>query len=296
MQTSRSSLTPFILLSVLAALSTMMLKFGAYVITGSVGFFSDALESVVNLVAALSAYILLRIAEKPADDSHPYGHTKAEYFSSVIEGTFILFAALSIGYVAIERFINPMPIQDITEGIGVSTLASLINLIVALILIIKGKRNNSIVLQADGHHLLTDVWTSVGVILGVSAVSLTGIYLLDPVIALVVAGNIVFTGYNIIRNSTQGLMDASLPQDVVQKMMTILDTHTNNGVRFHQVKSRQSATKSFITLHMIVPDAWSIIQAHTLAHAVESKLRNEILGANVLIHIEPESQATLDEE
>ena len=220
----QKSLKQFIYLSLAAAVATILLKFYAFYLTGSTGFFSDALESFVNLIGAIMALIMLTISAKPADKEHEYGHTKAEYFSSAIEGALIVLAALSIIRSAVPRIIEPTPLENLNTGLLFSLGASLINLVVALILIENGKKRNSIVLEADGKHLLTDVWTSAGVIVGILIVKLTGIYILDPIIAILVAINIIYTGYQLISRSASGLMDASISEEAIKKITSYLDS------------------------------------------------------------------------
>ncbi|MEJ2448765.1 MAG: cation diffusion facilitator family transporter, partial [Anaerolineales bacterium] len=227
------ALTRFAWISIAAALATIGLKSAAYFYTGSVGFLSDAAESLVNLVGALVALAMLTIAARPADEEHAYGHSKAEYFSSGIEGTLILIAALSIAYAAVQRLINPRELEQIGLGLIVSAVASLINLAVGLLMIRTGKARGSMALEANGNHLMTDVWTSVGVIVGVGAVALTGWTWLDPVVALLVAANIVWTGFGIIRRSVGGLMDSSLPSGQQELIQDILESYRQRGIDFH---------------------------------------------------------------
>lgn len=283
----QKSLTSFIWLSVLAAIVTISLKTAAYFITGSVGLLSDALESVINLVAAISALYFLRLAEKPPDDDHVYGHTKAEYFSSIIEACLIIFAAISIGYTAIDRIIHPKQLDMIFFGLVISTVASVINLIVALILLRVGKKHNSITLQADGHHLLTDVWTSVGVIIGIALVSITNFQMLDPIVALVVAGNIIFTGYSILKQSALGLMDTSLPKEDLEKIREVLKSFNNQGITYHGLRSRQSATRSFMSVHILVPGNWTVQKGHDVLEEIEKNIRKQFPYLTVFTHLEP---------
>ena len=214
-KTSQSSLQKFLYLSITAAIVTILLKCYAYYITSSMGFLSDALESFVNLFAAVFALIMLNLSQRPADDGHMFGHSKAEYFSSAMEGALILIAAFSIIYSAIPRIIKPIPIENINKGLLFSLMASLVNLVVGLILIRTGKKSKSLILEADGRHLITDVWTSVGVIVGIIVVKFTGWLIIDPIIAIIVAINIIFTGYKLISRSASGLMDASIPMDEI---------------------------------------------------------------------------------
>jgi cation diffusion facilitator family transporter len=289
MQTSpdnQKPLTRFAWLSIAAALATIGLKSGAYLLTGSVGLLSDAAESLVNLVGALVALAMLTIAARPADEEHPYGHSKAEYFSSGIEGTLILIAALSIGYSAVLRLLDPQPLEQIGLGLLVSSAASLINLGAGLVLLQAGKRSGSVTLEANGKHLMTDVWTSVGVIAGVGAVALTGWIWLDPVVALIVAINIIWTGYQIISRSVQGLMDTGLPgvqQEIIQE---ILEKYRIDGIEFHALRTRQAGTRAFISFHVLVPGDWTVKRGHDLAEEIELNLQEALPGAVIFTHLE----------
>ncbi len=284
--TDRSFLTRYAWLSISVALLTIALKTGAYLLTDSVGLLSDALESFVNLAGALMALAMLTVAARPADESHAYGHSKAEYFASGVEGTLILLAALSIGIAAIDRIITPRPLEQIGLGLGVSIIASLANLGVAMILMRAGKRYNSISLQANSRHLMTDVWTSGGVLVGVSLVALTGWQLLDPMIALLVAVNIVWSGLGILRSSISGLMDVALPaeeQDIIRK---VLDIHRQAGVEYHALRTRQSGAIKFISLHVLVPGEWSVHRGHQLLEKIEADISESLQNVVVFTHLE----------
>jgi len=259
---NRSSLKRFAWVSVAAALLTISLKAAAYMLTGSVGLLSDALESLVNLAGALMALAMLTIAARPADEDHAYGHTKAEYFSSGAEGTLILLAAASIAAAAIPRLINPQPIEQVGLGLGVSALASLVNLLAAYVLKRASKQYHSISLEANAHHLMTDVWTSAGVLVGVGAVALTGWERLDPVIACLVAANIVWSGAGIVRKSVLGLMDTALPVEDQDKLRKVLERYIHEGVEYHALRSRQSASRKFVSLHVLVPGEWTVQRGH----------------------------------
>src|SRR5512135_2301149 len=268
--TNRSSLTRFAWLSIAAALLTIALKTAAYLLTGSVGLLSDALESVVNLVGALMALAMLTIAARPADEDHAYGHGKAEYFSSGVEGTLILLAAISIAVAAGQRLISPKPLEQIGLGLGVSVAASLVNLFVALVLLKAAKSYHSITLKANAHHLLTDVWTSAGVLVGVGAVALTGWQRLDPIVALVVAGNIVWSGVRIVRDSVSGLMDSALPVDEQDLVWDLLEQLRQDGIEYHDLRTRQAGSRRFISVHVLVPGTWTIQRGHALLERIES--------------------------
>jgi cation diffusion facilitator family transporter len=274
-------------LSVAAALATIGLKTVAWSLTGSVGLLSDAAESIVNLVAAIVAMAALRWATKPADEEHAYGHAKAEYFSAGAEGALIFVAALSIAATAINRLLHPQPIEDIGVGLVISAGASVINLVVGLLLIRAGRRARSIVLEADGRHLLTDVLTSIGVIVGVAAVGLTGWERLDPLIALVVAVNIVITGFSLVRRSVGGLMDRALGSVEHGQIDVVLDRFRAEGVEFHALRTRQAGARAFLSMHVLVPGAWTVQRGHDLAEEVEAALREQLPYATVFTHLEP---------
>jgi len=283
---NRSSLTRFAWLSIAAAILTIGLKTIAYLLTGSVGLLSDALESFVNLAGAVMALAMLTIAARPADEEHVYGHGKAEYFSSGVEGTLILVAAVSIGIVAIQRLITPKPLEQIGLGIGVSVVASLVNLAVARTLLRAGKRYDSITLEANAQHLMTDVWTSVGVLVGVGAVALTDWERLDPVVALVVAGNIVWSGVRIVRNSVLGLMDTALPVEEQITLQKVLEQYMQTGVQFHALRTRQSGARRFVSVHVLVPGIWKVQRGHQLLERIEADIRNVLPTVTVFTHLE----------
>jgi cation diffusion facilitator family transporter len=283
---NRSSLTRFAWLSIAAAVLTIGLKAIAYQLTGSVGLLSDALESFVNLAGALMALAMLTIAARPADEDHLYGHSKAEYFSSGAEGMLILVAAVSIGIAAVQRLMTPKPLEQIGLGIGVSIVASFVNLAVALVLRRAGKQYNSITLKANAQHLMTDVWTSAGVLIGVGAVALTGWERLDPIVALVVAGNIVWSGFQIMRNSVLGLMDTALPVEEQIILQKVLEQHLQTGVQYHALRTRQSGARRFISLHVLVPGIWTVQRGHQLLERIEADIRHALPTAAVFTHLE----------
>ncbi len=281
------SLQRYALLSIAAAIGTIVLKGMAWQLTGSVGLLSDAIESFVNLAGALMALWMLALAEQPADENHPYGHSKAEYFSSALEGGLIVLAALSIGYTAIGRLLNPMPLEAVGLGLLVSVAASVVNFVVARILLKAGKEHQSITLEADAHHLMTDVWTSVGVILAVGLVALTGWIWLDPVIALAVAVNIVWTGWQLMRRSASGLMDAALPASELSRIDALLQTYAQHQIAYHALRTRQAGRRTFISLHVLVPGNWSVQVAHDWVERMERDIRQIVPGAHITAHIEP---------
>jgi cation diffusion facilitator family transporter len=281
------SLTSFAWLSIGAAVVTIVLKTAAYLLTGSVGLLSDALESTVNLAAAIVALIALRILIRPANDEFTYGYSKVEYFSSGFEGGMILLAAVSIIFSAVPRLIHPVPLEQLGLGMVISVIASLINLAVALVLMRAGKRYNSITLEADGRHLMTDVWTTGGVLVGIALVWLTGYVRLDPIIAILVAINIIFTGYRLLVRSGRGLMDVSLPPEETAAVNAILDSYQSQGVSYHGFRSRQAASRRFMVVHLLVPGNWTVTQGHEVAEQVETQVCAAVPNANIVTHIEP---------
>ncbi len=281
------SLKRYAWLSIAAALATIALKTVAWWLTGSVGLLSDALESGVNLAGALMALAMLTVAAQPPDDDHAYGHGKAEYFASGFEGFLILAAAVGIGVAAVERLLHPQPIEQVGIGLAVSVLASLINLGTARVLLAAGREHRSITLEADAHHLMTDVWTSAGVLVGVVAVALTGWLWLDPLLALLVAANIVWTGWQLLRRSTAGLMDVALPPEQHAAVVAVLDGYRAQGIDYHALRSRQAGARCFVTVHVLVPGAWSVQRGHDLLEEIEADIRRTIPHASVLTHLEP---------
>ncbi len=281
------SLAKYAWLSIAAALVTIALKLSAYFVTGSVGLLSDAVESFVNLAAAGFALFAIKLAEKPPDEEHMYGHSKIEYFSSIFEGILILIAALAIGWTAVDRIIHPRDIEQAMLGLIISTGASLVNLFVALKLLGIGKKHNSIIFEADAHHLLTDVWTSVGVIAGVFLVSVSHIQVLDPIIAIIVAINIIITGIVLMKRSAVGLMDSAIPKEEHEKITKYLDTFKGQQVEYHAIRTRQSGMRKFATLHILVPGNWSVQKGHNLLEEMEKGIRRLIPRITVTTHLEP---------
>jgi cation diffusion facilitator family transporter len=284
--TNRRSLVRFAWLSISAAIVTIALKAIAYFLTGSVSLLSDALESIVNLVGALMALAMLTIAAQPADEEHDFGHSKAEYFSSGVEGTLILLAAASIIATAVPRLIAPKPLEQVGIGLGVSVAASLINLYVSRVLLRAGKQHHSITLEADARHLMTDVWTSAGVLVGVGAVTLTGWVILDPIVACLVAANIVWSGVSIVRKSVLGLMDTALPIEDRNKLQKALEPYTQRGVQYHALRTRESGARKFISLHVLVPGKWTVLRGHRLLESIESDIRHALPNVTVFTHLE----------
>jgi cation diffusion facilitator family transporter len=285
-------LTRFAWLSIGAAILTIGLKLSAYFLTNSVGLLSDALESLVNLATAIVALFALRIAARPADEEFSFGYSKAEYFSSGFEGGMILLAAGSIAATAIPRLIQPQPIEQVGLGLAVSIVASLVNFGVARILSQAGKNYGSITLTADSRHLMTDVITTGGVLIGVSLVAITGWQRLDPIIALLVAANILFTGFSLLRHAVLGLMDAALPEADLQVIHSVLSPYNKQGVQFHALRTRAAASRGFISMHVLVPGDWTVRQAHNLAEQIENELREKSPNASIFTHVEPQGDPT----
>ena len=274
-------------LSVAAAIATIALKMLAWWLTGSVGLLSDALESLVNLAAALLAVWMLRLAATPPSEEHPYGYSKAEYIAAGIEGALIVLAAAGILVTAIPRLLRPEPLEAALLGLSVSAAASAINLGVALVLLRAGHKHNSIALEADGRHLMTDVWTSVGVVVGVALVFATGWLRLDPLVALAVAVHIIWTGVGLVRRSASGLLDAAIAQADRDAIQHLFDEYAKQGVTFHALRTRRAAARSFVSFHLLVPDRWSVLRAHRLSEEIEARIRAIVPGAGVFVHIEP---------
>lgn len=284
---SRPGAIKFAALSIAAAVATIALKTLAWWLTDSVGLLSDAIEGTINLVGATVAMAMISVAARPPDEDHAFGYTKAEYFASGLEGTLILIAAVAIGFAAVDRLITPRPLEHVGAGLAVSAAASLINYVVARRLYQAGHLYRSIALEADARHLMTDVWTSAGVIAGVGAVWLTGWQRLDPLIALAVAANIVWSGYRLMRRSIHGLLDRALPPDKMRALEGALEPYRARGIDFHALRTRQAGARSFVTLHVLVPAHWTVAQGHELAHDVEQDIRAALPDAAVLTHLEP---------
>jgi len=251
-----------------------------------VGLLSDALESGVNLAGAVMALAMLTIAARPEDEEHAYGHSKAEYFASGVEGTLILGAAATISWEALHRFRAPHPLEQLGAGLAVSVMASLINLGVALVLRRAGNRSRSITLAANADHLLADVWTSAGVLAGVGAVALTGWRWLDSLVALAVAANIVWTGFRIVRESVLGLMDTALPAGEMDALRRVLDGYAQGGVEYHALRTRQSGARRFVAVHVLVPGDWTVHRGHQLLERIEADIRGVLPNVNVITHLE----------
>jgi cation diffusion facilitator family transporter len=275
-------------LSIAAAVTTIALKTVAWALTGSVGLLSDAAESVVNLVAAIFALIIVQWAARPPDEDHAYGHEKADYLSAGVEGGLILIAAATIGFTAIERLSNPQPLTDVGIGVAIAVVASGVNLAVARLLIGAGRQHASLTLEADGRHLMTDVWTSVGVVAGVVGVAVSGWNILDPLIALAVAANILLTGVSLVRRSTGGMMDRALTADELTRVQEVLNRYSTAGpVQFHALRSRRAGRRAFLSVHILVPGEWTVKRGHDLVEQIERDLLEALGHATVFTHLEP---------
>lgn len=283
----RQQLTKYAWLSIAAAVITIILKAAAYFLTGSVGLLSDALESGVNLVAAVFALVILTIAALPPDEEHAYGHAKAEYFSGGAEGTLILLAAVTIAYSAGQRLLHPQPLEQVGLGLFVSVLAAVLNGVVARILRQAGQQYNSMTLTANAQHLMTDVWTSGGVVLAVAAVALTGWQILDPLIALAVAAQILYSGVRLVREAVLGLMDTALPPTELEQVINVLAAYKQRGINYHALRTRQSGAQRFVSVHIQVPGAWSVQKGHSLLEELERELRGILPPVSVFTHLEP---------
>ncbi len=284
---SRPSARSYAALSIGAAVLTIALKFGAYLLTDSVGLLSDALESIVNLVAAIAAFWALSYAVKPPDAKHTFGHSKAEYFSSALEGLLVLVAAGSIAVTAGERLFHPQPIEQVGLGLGLSAIATALNGGVAWILLKASRQHRSITLRADAYHLLTDVWTSVGVVLGIGLVSVTGWLILDPIVALLVAANIVWTGFQLLRETGSGLLDAAIPEDDQKAIALIMSEYETRGIHFHAMRTRVAGARCFVSFHVLVPGAWTVQQGHDICETIEQAIALALPGTDVQTHLEP---------
>lgn len=285
----KSGWTPrhYIVLSVVVAAATISLKLGAYFLTGSVGLFSDAAESVVNLVAAVAALWALTLAARPPDEEHAFGHNKAEYFSSGLESALIIVAAGWIGVTAWSRLMDPQPLENVGIGLGITLVAAAVNGGAALVILSAGRRLRSITLRTDAYHLFTDVWTSLGVVVGVAAVALTGWLVLDPLIALIVAANIVWTGVRLLRDTLQGLLDRALPNEDQETISKVLARYEREAIQFHAVRTRAAGQRRFVSMHVLVPGRWTVQKGHDLSEEIEKSLGEELPGSTIFVHIEP---------
>src|SRR5690606_36235018 len=295
---SGNPLMRYAALSIAAAIVTLTLRWLAWWLTGSVGLLSDALEGFVNLGAALMAMSMLRIAAQPPTAQHPYGRSKAEYFAAGIEGTLIVIAAASIISAALPRLLAPRPLETPALGLALSALAAAMNFAVALILMRAGRQHHSITLEADGRHLMTDVWTSAGVVVGVAVVGLTGWLVLDPLIAIAVGLHIVWAGVGLMRRSVLGLLDVAIPEADLHEIGKIFTEYSKRyGVSFHALRTRQAGARRFVSFHLLVPDEWTVRRAHRLSEEIESRIRSLVPNASLETHIEPISDpASYDDQ
>jgi cation diffusion facilitator family transporter len=284
---ARPSLARFAWLSIAAALVTIGLKMAGWILTGSVGLLSDALESLVNLAAAVMTLFMLTLAARPPDKIHQYGHTKAEYLAAGMEGALVLLAAAATGWAAVGRLLAPRPIESIGPGLAVSVAASAVNLGVAYVLLGAGRRHRSAALEADARHLLTDCWTTGGVLAGIGAAWLTGWHRIDPLVALLVAANIIWTGLSLIRRAASGLLDAALSPEEQQLIQRVLERYAGDEVRFHAVLTRQAGSRRFVSMHVLVPGTWSVARGHALLEQIEHDVRVALPHCAIETHLEP---------
>lgn len=277
--------------SILIGLLVLGLKFVAYLLTGSVALFSDALESIINVAAAVAAFIALQVSSRPADANHPYGHTKAEYFSAVIEGVLILVAAFAILNEAYRAFLHPKPLDAPLLGLAINGAASVVNGLWAAVLIRSGRAWRSPALQADGKHLFTDVVTSIGVLVGVALVALTGYEPLDAILAALVALNVLWAGWGLVRDSVAGLMDAGAPEETVSRLREIIGSQAQGALEAHDLRTRQAGHTTFVEFHLVVPGGMGVAEAHDICDQIEDAIQTEVKSAVVTIHVEPEGKA-----
>jgi cation diffusion facilitator family transporter len=282
-----ASARSYAVISVLAAIATIVIKTMAWRLTGSVGLLSDAIESSINLIAALMAFWALGMASKPADRSHSYGHSKAEYFSSGLESALIVVAAFGIIWAAAGQLANPSPLQQVDLGLALSLVATAINAGVALLLMRAAKRFRSITLRADAQHLLSDVWTSVGIVLAIALVQLTGWSVLDPLVAIAVAIQISITGFRLLRETANGLMDRSLPEEELQQLEALLQRRSGSGIDFHALRTRVAGSRRFVSLHVLVPGGWTVKRGHDYCETLEQEVCTLLDSCHVFTHLEP---------
>jgi cation diffusion facilitator family transporter len=287
LSSAQKPLTRWALVSIVAAVATLGLKFGAYALTGSVGLLSDAVESSVNVVAALTALFALWYATRPVDRSHNYGHQKIELFASAVEGVLILVAAASIGWYAVARLLDPQALESVGLGSVITLVATAVNFAVARLLLREAAEHDSIVLAADGRHLMTDVWTSLGVLVGILLVQFTGVERLDPLVALLIAANIVRTGVDLLRTAFDGLMDRALPASEVDAVRAAIEAELEPGATFHALRTRRAGSRRFVDLHLLVPGRLSVAQGHELANRIERAVAGALPGAETTVHVEP---------
>lgn len=285
--TNQSTLSRMAILAILAAVATMALKIGAYVVTGSVGLLSDAVESSANLITAMIALFAVWFASRPIDRTHNYGHQKVEFFAGAAEGLFILIAAGGIAWIAVDRLRHPRDIEGLGFGIGISIAAAAINFFVARLLVRAGRQNNSLAIEADGKHLMTDVVTSIGVVAGLVLARVTGIEQFDPIIALLISINIVWTAWSLLRAGVDGLMDRALPDDDVEQVRAVIEKNLANREHYHALRTRRAGSRQFVDFHLLVPGAFSVQLAHDRAEQLEAAVHQVLPYAQTTVHIEP---------
>jgi cation diffusion facilitator family transporter len=277
--------------SLLVGLAVLALKLVAWWLTGSVALLSDALESTVNLATAGAALIAIRVAAMPADDNHPYGHHKAEFFSAVLEGVMIIVAAILIMNEAIKGFWAPRILDAPFAGLAINAAASVLNAAWCWVLISQGRRLRSPALEADGHHLLSDVVSSVGVAAGVLAAVLTGWAILDPICAALVGLNILWSGWRVMRSSLSGLMDEAAPEAIVQTIRAVIAAEAEGALEAHDLRTRHAGRVTFVDFHLVVPGVMSVREAHAICDRIEAALKAAVADARITIHVEPEDKA-----
>lgn len=285
---SPKNLTRYAILSIFAAVLTIGLKSGAWLLTNSVGLLSDAAESLINLATALATFLALRVAAQPPDEDHAFGHYKVEYLATGFQGALILIAALGVGVSAAERLMNPAELTEMDFGLALGAGAAMVNAVVGLTLKKVGRQVRSVSLEGEGEHLMTDVWTSVGVLIGVGIAAFTGYQWLDPLCALAVAAHITRSGIGLLKNSARGLLDTVLPQEEMDALRGVLDGYKEkHGVDFHALRTRASGPHAFVSLHLLVPGAWTVQEAHDFVELVEADLRRALPGSSIFTHVEP---------
>lgn len=277
--------------SIAVGTAVLGLKYLAFVLTGSIALYSDALESIVNVAAAVAAFLAVRYAAKPADRNHPYGHHKAEYLAAVLEGVLIVLAAVSIFVEAYQAYLAPRVIEAPVQGLAINLGASVLNGAWAVVLIRGGRKYRSPALRADGRHLMTDVWSSIGVAAGIALAVVTGWLILDPLLAGLVALNILWSGWVLVRDSIGGLMDEAPAPEILERIRTLISAHAEGALEAHDLRTRQAGQKTFIDFHLVVPGELTVSDAHDICDNVEAALKADIPGSVITIHVEPEEKA-----
>jgi cation diffusion facilitator family transporter len=286
-----SRLIRLAIVSIVGGILVLAIKYAAYLATGSVSLYSDALESIVNTIAAVGMLFALRLAAHPPDKKHPFGHTKVEYFAAVLEGVLILYAAVEIMRAAYERFGSVAPLEGLDKGIALAAIATAINAGLATVLVKAGKRYRSPALLADGNHLWADVLTTVSVVAGISLAWSTGFWILDPLLAVAVAFHVLWVGLKVVRDSVDGLMDKSLPEEDMRQIRSTIDQNLGEALEVHDLRSRVAGGQPFVEFHLVVPRAMSVADSHDLCDVLEESIRDLMAPVSVLIHVEPEEKA-----